>query len=91
MKNPKSTKKVWSRRSFIKSVAAGGGALYLLGKVGNALTAQDLEVFSEPKRAKDINAPIGYCQCGLGSGCGGSGGGGYCQCGLGYNCGGSGR
>ena len=73
MKNPKSTKKVLSRRSFIKSVAAGGGALVLLGKMGNSLTAQDLEVFSDPKRAKDIDAPIGFCQCGLGGGCGGSG------------------
>ena len=82
MKNPKSTKKVFSRRSFIKSVAAGGGALYLLGKVGNSLAAQDLEVFSEPNKAKDINEPIGACQCGGGP-CGGSGGGGNCQCGGG--------
>jgi hypothetical protein len=91
MKNPKSTKNVLSRRSFIKSVAVGGGALCLLGKMGNSLAAQDLEVFSEPKRAKDINEPIGFCQCGGGLGCGGSGGGGSCQCGGGLGCGGSGH
>jgi len=88
MKNPESTKIFLSRRSFMKSVAPGGGALYLLGKMGNPLTAQDLEVFSEPKRAKDINAASGSCQCG-GSECGGGGGGGSCQCG-GSKCGGGG-
>lgn len=90
MKKPESTKKVLSRRFFIKSVATGRGALFLLGKMANSLTAQDLEVFSEPKGAKGINEPIGFCQCGFGSGCGGSGGGGQCQCGFGGRCGGSG-
>jgi len=90
MKNPESTKKTLSRRFFIKSVAVGGGALFLLGKMANSLKAQDLEVFSEPKGAKDINAPIGYCKCGFASSCGGSGGGGYCKCGFASSCGGSG-
>jgi hypothetical protein len=73
MKNPESTKKVLSRRSFIKSAAAGGGALYLLGMMGNSLTAQDLEVFSEPQRSEDINAPYGRCECGMVGACGGGG------------------
>lgn len=90
MKKPESTKKVLSRRSFMKLVAAGGGALYVLGKVGNSLAAQDLEVFSDPNRAKDINAPIGSCSCGFGVGCGGGGGGGSCTCGFGVGCAGSG-
>ena len=67
MKNPKSTKNVMSRRAFMKSVAAGGGALILLGTMVNSLTAQDLEVFSEPHIVKDPNKPIGMCpQCGFG-------------------------
>lgn len=90
MKNPKSTKKVFSRRSFIKSLAAGGGAVYLLGKVGNSLAAQDLEVFSEPKSAKGTNEPSGTCNCGMGLECAGSGGRGSCQCGMGLGCGGGG-
>lgn len=88
MKNPESTTNILSRQSFMKSVAPGGGALYLLRKMGNPLTAQDLEVFSEPNRAKDINTISGRCQCG-GTHCGGGGGGGQCQCG-GTHCGGSG-
>jgi hypothetical protein len=90
MKKPDSTKKVLSRRSFMKLVAAGGGGLFLLGKMGNTLSAQDLEVFSEPKRAKDVNEPIGFCQCGFTAGCAGSGGGGQCQCGFAGRCAGSG-
>lgn len=94
MKNPDSTKNVSSRRFFIKSlaksIAIGGGSLYLLGKMGNPITAHDLEVYSEPKKAKSPNDPIGYCQCGIGGNCSGSGGGGQCQCGIGGNCGGSG-
>jgi hypothetical protein len=89
MKNPKSTKNVLSRRAFMKSVAAGGGALILLGTMGNSLTAQDLEVYSEPKRSK-INAPIGSCKCGFSSDCAGSGGGGSCKCGFSSDCAGSG-
>jgi hypothetical protein len=90
MKNPESTKKVLSRRSFMKVVASGGGALCLLSMMGNSLSAQDLEVFSDPKKAKGINEPIGMCQCGVGLGCGGSGGGGHCQCGVGLGCSGAG-
>ena len=60
MKNPKSNNNPLSRRAFIKSVAAGGGALCLLG-MANSLTAQDLEVYSEPNRVKGINEPIGSC------------------------------
>jgi len=71
MKNPKPTKKVLSRRSFIKSVTIGGGTLVLLGKLGNSLTAQDLEVFSEPNKAKGINEPVGVCICGMVGACDG--------------------
>jgi hypothetical protein len=43
-------------------------------KMVNSLTAQDLEVFSEPKpkRAKG-NGPIGACQCGNAYNCSGGG------------------
>jgi len=90
MKNTDSTKKASSRRSFIKSVTLGGGALYLLGKVGNSLAAQDFEVFSDPNRARDINGPIGACKCGSQSDCSGSGGGGQCKCGDRTTCSGGG-
>ncbi len=43
-------------------------------KMVNSLIAKDLEVFSEPKPKRPKgNEPVGYCQCGLGMGCGGSG------------------
>ncbi len=100
MKKAESTKKVLSRRAFMKSVATGGGALILLGTVVNSLTAQDLEVLSSPKRAK-LNEPGAACKCGDAYNC--SGGGmapnaadsykepvGACQCGQAYNCSGSG-
>ena len=91
MKKPESKKNVLSRRAFMKSVAAGGGALFFLGLMGNSLTAKDLEVFSEPKSAEGINETIGFCQCGFGQGCAGSGGGtGQCQCGFGQGCAGGG-
>ncbi len=89
MKKSESKKNVLSRRAFMKSVTAGGGALVFLGLMGNSLSANDLEVFSDPKRAK-VNETAGFCQCGIGQ-CGGGGGGGRggCQCGIGQ-CGGSG-
>ena len=87
MKDDKSKKDAYSRRSFIKSVTLGGGALCLLG-MANTLTAQHFEVFSEANKAKDLNKPIGSCQCGGGP-CGGGGGGGECKCGGGP-CSGSG-
>ena len=44
-------------------------------KMVNSLTAQDLEVFSEPKaKIAKQNEPIGACQCGSAYNCGGSGG-----------------
>jgi|GEM_PF-6534302 anaerobic selenocysteine-containing dehydrogenase len=90
MKKPESTKNVLSRRAFMKSVAAGGGALCLLGLMGKSLSAKDIEVFSEPKRTKKTNEPIGMCSCGYMHGCGGGGSGGQCSCGYMAGCGGSG-
>ncbi len=48
----------------------------------------DFEVYSEEIQL-GADSFLGYCQCGIGSGCGGSGSGG-CQCGIGTGCGGSG-
>jgi len=75
MKKPESTKNVLSRRAFMKSMAAGGGALVLLGTMVNSLRASDLEVFTEPKpKSAKGNEPIGECKCGNAYNCSGSGG-----------------
>jgi hypothetical protein len=49
----------------------------------------EIEVYSEDK-GNSASYVIASCQCGLGSDCGG-GGGGDCQCGLGSDCGGCGN
>lgn len=52
--------------------------------------ATDFEVYSEVV-GNDVSAYSGGCQCGIASGCSGSGGSGGCQCGIASGCSGGGN